>query len=852
MSTKRAICTPVDLLAAFNWNPSDATVVVPERDTNSRKSDADWWRRTCERWTKTLPVNNATSWGVPFRFASANAAHRALLVTNRDEAVPIPIDNTATFLCIAHAYEQSPSRMSTANGEPPREGLLVGEYTLRYDDDSEHTRPIRGRYEINLAESPGPPWLCQEFRTWTAQNPMECRSDQMWGEMQFGLRDALRFGITLIWHFALENPHPEQPIRALVIRATTESPIIVAAITRYIGHANPLRQLPRTAFRAVKPDGAPARIEHASVDLGIVERIERVREPRDDQWLNSEFTGVHNTWGPPEPERDPHDIVHVVAAEDATLSIKLPDDGTEHTVRVGDAVSGDAKAESNSVRIEAISTRHQWMTVRVTDETTRQPTPVRIHLSDEHGHYVAPYGHHEQVNTNWFEDYGADVQVGGRNFAYVDGEFAADLPVGDLFIEMTKGYEYAPIRERVTVKPGQKRLDLRIDRLADWRSRGWVTADTHVHFVSPQTAWLEARAEGVNVVNLLASQWGRLFTNVGDYTGRVGVVENDTIVYVGTENRDHMLGHMSMLGTKGGMPVYPMCSGGPTEAYIGDPNFRTLAEWALENRRKGGVVIRPHFPYCGYSEDPVPILLGLVDALEIQQITGKDFPTQEWYRYLNLGYRVAVCGGTDKMSAGYAIGWLRTYAKLDPDTEFTYDRWADAIRAGRTFSTTGPLIDLTVDGHPIGDDIAMRSTGGTVEARVRVESFAPLGSVELVMNGRVVAKETAESGATQIDLVHRVQVERSGWIAARCSGLQGHAGALLAAHTSPVYVTCGDQRPFDGPAAEHFLALVDGTTEYMNNIATVYDEESRNRMVKLFTEARTELRERLSGERHRM
>ena len=52
-----------------------------------------------------------------------------------------------------------------------------------------------------------------------------------------------------------------------------------------------------------------------------------------------------------------------------------------------------------------------------------------------------------------------------------------------------------------------------------------------------EEAWLEAQAEGLNLLNLLASQWGDLFTNVGDLTGRVGVVEDDTIVYVGTDTR---------------------------------------------------------------------------------------------------------------------------------------------------------------------------------------------------------------------------------------------------------------------------------------------------------------------------
>ena len=59
-----------------------------------------------------------------------------------------------------------------------------------------------------------------------------------------------------------------------------------------------------------------------------------------------------------------------------------------------------------------------------------------------------------------------------------------------------------------------------LERALRWRERGWVTADTHVHFLSPQTALLEGAAEGVNVVNLLASQWGEMFSNVGDFDGR--------------------------------------------------------------------------------------------------------------------------------------------------------------------------------------------------------------------------------------------------------------------------------------------------------------------------------------------
>jgi len=291
--------------------------------------------------------------------------------------------------------------------------------------------------------------------------------------------------------------------------------------------------------------------------------------------------------------------------------------------------------------------------------------------------------------------------------------------------------------------------------------------------------------------------------------------------------------------------VFPMCCGGPGEAWVGDPDFRALAEWALENKRKGGVVIRPHYPYCGHTEDPVPILKGLVDALEIRDLRGSDFPTQEWYRYLNCGYRVGVAGGTDKMGAYCALGWMRTYARLDPERPFDYGSWAAAVRAGRTFATTGPLIDITADGRGMGDTLALPASGGTVEVAASAQSVWPLGALELVCNGRVVAAATARRGAPRLRVAARVPVSGSGWLAARCMGLDGHPGGYLAAHTSPIYVACGDRRAFDGPAAQHMLALVEGGIEYLHTLSTAFDEASRRRMVKLFREAQRELQGRL-------
>jgi hypothetical protein len=617
-----------------------------------------------------------------------------------------------------------------------------------------------------------------------------------------------------------------------------------AGLTLYSGSSHPLQHLPRRTYRVSRP-GEDTVVAEAAVDLGGVARIEQVDGPRGSRWLASPHAGLVK--GREFPTGAGEKLIEAYGAEDAAMSVRVEGTRSPYRFSLGEAFRKGKSEDPRGARLEVLGKRRQWMKVIVRDASTGEPTPVRLHLSGARGEYLAPHGHHAQVNPGWFMDYGADVSVAGRTSAYVPGEFSTDLPVGGLYVEITKGFEYRPVRTRVEVRPGQETLELSIQRSLDWRRQGWVTADTHVHFISPQTAWLQAQAEGVNVVNLLASQWGRLFTNVGDITGKVGVVEDDSLVYVGTENRNHMLGHMSMLGTRG-LPVFPLCGGGPSESWLGDPDFYAMTEWARENKSKGGVVIRPHFPLVGGSEDPVPIIMGLVDALEIRDLRGADFPTQEWYRYLNCGYRVAVAGGTDKMGAYCALGWMRTYALLEEGEAFDYESWARAMRAGRTFSTTGPLVDLRVEGLGIGDTIRLPGSGGTLEARAWCSSCWPIGSLEIVWNGGVVATERPGPGSRAAAVSARIPVQGSGWIAARCAGQDSQASGYTAAHTSPVYVTCGDSRAFDAPAAQHMLTLVKGSIEYMQTIATTFDESSRKRMLKIFREAQSALAARLAAE----
>ena len=238
------------------------------------------------------------------------------------------------------------------------------------------------------------------------------------------------------------------------------------------------------------------------------------------------------------------------------------------------------------------------------------------------------------------------------------------------------------------------------------------------------------------IVNLLATQWGDHHTSVADLPAAVvSDPSGEHLVVMGSENRQNMLGHIGLLGAADA--VLPMASAGPPEARMGDPLDWLMGDWA-EARTGAG---RPG------GRRPLPVALrgdrgrhrvGRIDAVEMQALTpGVDGPSiREWYRFLSCGYRLPVVGGTDKMSAEIPLGAIRTYARLDPDVPLSFGAWAEAVRAGRTFVSSGAFIDLRVEGCAVGDTVRLGREGGTVEVVAEASAAQPvIDGLELIHDG---------------------------------------------------------------------------------------------------------------------
>ncbi|MGC9468438.1 MAG: CehA/McbA family metallohydrolase [Anaerolineae bacterium] len=481
----------------------------------------------------------------------------------------------------------------------------------------------------------------------------------------------------------------------------------------------------------------------------------------------------------------------------------------------------------------------QRVTLHVVERSSGYPVAVKLHVHGRYDEYLAPLDRHRIVNTAWFEDYSVDfAHRGTHQCTYISGETTLDLPLGDVYVEVSKGFEIEPLRRVVTITPETDEVVVEIERVLPWREKGWVTADTHVHFPSPMSAQLEGAGEGVNVVNLLASQWGELMTNVGDFDGattwgsREAGGTGEYLVRVGTENRQHVLGHISLLGYRGSI-IAPMTTGGPDESALGDPIEILLTEWARQCHRQGGLVVLPHFPNPR-AEHAASIISGDIDALEMTSwgdlYSGiNPYSLSDWYRYLNCGYMVAAVGGTDKMSADTAVGTVRTYAHLDPDQPFSYEAWMDAVRRAETFVTYGPLLEFKVDGHPMGTRIEMGGNGGTVDVVWQAASVTvPMSRVELVVNGEI--RESVAVDPRQASGSWSVRIDRSSWLALLVRGHYADKPEIVAAHSSPVMVTVEGSQMLAAADAVTILEQIEGALAYLDTIGTRAEDRAYKRM----------------------
>ena len=378
---------------------------------------------------------------------------------------------------------------------------------------------------------------------------------------------------------------------------------------------------------------------------------------------------------------------------------------------------------------------------------------------------------------------------GGVRYFYARGAYEVAVPPGRYRIEVVRGICHEPAVAEVEVESGGTRVrDFPVRYLWDLHKSGWYSGNTHTHYSVDIEESVDDRlrmvpqAEDVDV-----SVISYLIRNALPYaSNRIPIgrlpqfSRGGTVLDMGEECRNNNAsnsipggyGHCLFLNIP--RLVQPV-STGMLSADGKSPDFPTLSMLCAQARRIGGTTVWCH---NGHGlEAPVAVALGHVDALNIAD----GFPVEyDWYyRFLNCGFRLPISTGTDWWEYDHNRVFVQT------GSGFTYESWLAGLRAGRTFISNGPLLQLEVNGQGPGSVV---KASGPLRVRARALSRVPFERIEIVAGGEVVATATAVN-RQEATVEREIDAVGPGWIAARIAGTtMTRLGYPVFAHTNPVYV----------------------------------------------------------------
>jgi len=398
----------------------------------------------------------------------------------------------------------------------------------------------------------------------------------------------------------------------------------------------------------------------------------------------------------------------------------------------------------------------------------------------------------------------------GVQFWCVPGPFDMTLAPGVWQIGVRRGVEHEAVFEDVTIRSGETvERTIRPRRWVDMRKLGWWSGDDHVHTrilsdADAQNVLAWTRAEDVHLANIV--KMGDIYRTYFEQRGfgpENRVAEGEYVLSPGQEcPRTHdQIGHTLAMNIT---------------AMVRDPERYFLYDTVFDAvHAQGGLSGYAHVNsglFHVHRDMSLNVPREKVDFVEILQFN--QLGTDLYYEFLNLGCKLTASAGSD-VPWGGTIGEVRAYAYLGQEP-FTADNWFTAFGRGRTFTTSGPMLELRVEDALPGDELRVQPNQSL---RVRARAWgdprrmSPV-KLELVRLGDVVGTaESADPAHPEARLELTIPAGHGGWVAARA-----RAGDGTSAHTTPVYVVCDGFRFWKHEAVAGLLAQRRGSLKEIEQI----------------------------------
>jgi hypothetical protein len=140
--------------------------------------------------------------------------------------------------------------------------------------------------------------------------------------------------------------------------------------------------------------------------------------------------------------------------------------------------------------------------------------------------------------------------------------------------------------------------------------------------------------------------------------------------------------------------------------------------------------------------------------------------------------------------------------------DFSYARWWEGLKAGRSFVTNGPLLLCRADGQPPGHVFtADEDRQIEIDVRASLTTLDDVPALELIVNGRL-ARAVPPNRLSAGGGLGSLTFKRSGWFLVRA--VADDKRTFRFASTAPYYVEIGPARQrISRRSAEFFLDWVE-------------------------------------------
>jgi hypothetical protein len=459
------------------------------------------------------------------------------------------------------------------------------------------------------------------------------------------------------------------------------------------------------------------------------------------------------------------------------------------------------------------------VTCVVVDSATGAALPCRVYVQSAAGEWFFARSASPDGSAFEYRKQRSETSVEMHTTVSADA-FLVDLPPGSYTIRIERGKEYFPAEEKIQVGDDPLEVKIPLVRWIDMAARGWYSGDTHVHRTLEELPNL-LLAEDLNV-GLPLSYWvtvsdtppgsGDKNTDTGVQPAPISVDRTHLIWPVNTEyeifkvgEKRHTLGAVFILGhtrplKQGVPPVGPVAEDARRQGALLDLDKHSWP-WSLMIvpvmkvdlfELANNHVWRTEFAFKTWTLDAAAEYMNLEKTDEgFTEWGWLDFGFQTYYALLNCGFRMRPTAGTASGVHPVPLGFGRVYVHL-PDG-FSYQKWMDGLAAGRSFVTTGPMLDVRVDDQPPGATIRCE-TGEKRTCKITGSAISPspLKAIEVLVNGHRVhqlhAKNYPQAGGGYYSPIEATAVlDGSSWIAVRVFEDRPD-GRIRFAHSSPVFV----------------------------------------------------------------